>query len=210
MNLHVSCAGLTRASRLESDPPRSNQRFRSSPRKRGPRSRKYWIPACAGMNGECFNLGGSISRRAQCHPQRDGRDKFTPGPAEGRTRLPGHDTAVFARAPDLPIRFLNSHSDTIIRYRAPNGAGLCKSPREQCEGVERRKAPPRSHPPPPFGLRRAAPVTRARRLPALHLRLFCPRDRSFRVHTEGSCPPDPASFRRPSCAPRPAIQGRPP
>jgi hypothetical protein len=91
----------------------------------------------------------------------------------------------------------------------PSAPGFA-SPSRKCEGVERRKAPPRSHPPSPVGLRRAAPVTRARRLPALHLRLFCPRDRSFRVHTEGSCPPDPASFRRPSCAPRPAIQGRPP
>src|SRR5205085_2758019 len=31
---------------------------RSSPRKRGPSS-WLWIPACAGMSGECFNAGAS-------------------------------------------------------------------------------------------------------------------------------------------------------
>ena len=33
-------------------------------------------------------------RRAQCLPKRDGRDKFTAGPAGGRSRLPGHDDQI--------------------------------------------------------------------------------------------------------------------
>jgi hypothetical protein len=67
------------------------------------------------------------------------------------------------------------------------------------EGVERRKAPPRVPRLRSCELRRGALITRARRLPAPHLRLFCPRNRaSGRATREAFGSPDPGGSRRPS------------
>jgi hypothetical protein len=40
--------------------------------------------------------GIPLRKVSRCVPHRDGRDKFTPGPANGRTRLPGHDIKYLA------------------------------------------------------------------------------------------------------------------
>src|ERR1700750_780012 len=45
----------------DSVPPLIISQFRSAPPKRGPSSWP-WIPACAGMSGDCFNAMGSDSK----------------------------------------------------------------------------------------------------------------------------------------------------
>jgi len=50
-------------------------------------------------------------------------------------------------------------------------------------------------------------LAKARRLPALRLRLFCPRRRASGRDRGPRGPFDPAGFRPPSIPPRAAIQG---
>jgi hypothetical protein len=83
------------------------------------------------------------------------------------------------------------------------GRPVFPCPRANCEGMERRKAPPVG----PRFARRGRVRRRRARLAALHLRRFLSPAPCFRARTRPSWTPDPEDFRPPSSAPRPAIQG---
>src|SRR5262245_23174209 len=46
-----------------------SRHFRSSPGQQGPREWSPWIPACAGMNGEIWQLAQTLTRHGRARPE---------------------------------------------------------------------------------------------------------------------------------------------